>query len=53
MNFLEKTWMKKNAITANMWNLILAFAPNTTANSMKDLLKWMISVMTGANLIHD
>lgn len=21
------SWMKKNAITANMWNLILAFAP--------------------------
>ena len=41
--------MKKNAITANMWNLILASAHNTTADSMKDWLKWMIRVMTGAN----
>ena len=41
--------MKKNAITANMWNLILAFAPNITADSMKNWLKWMMSVMTGAN----
>jgi len=29
-------WMKKNAITANMWNLILAFAPNITADYMKN-----------------
>jgi len=41
--------MKKNAITANMWNLILAFAPNITADSMKNWLKWMMNVMTGAN----
>ena len=41
--------MKENAITANMWNLILAFAPNTTADSMKDWLGWMIRVMTGVN----
>jgi len=37
MNFGENiSWMKKNAITANMWNLILAFAPNITADSMKN-----------------
>ena len=41
--------MKKNATTANMRNLILAFAPNITADSMKNWLKWMMSVMTGAN----
>ena len=40
--------MKKNAITADMWNLILASAPNTTADFTKDWLEWMISVMTGA-----
>jgi len=49
MKFGEKSWMKKNAITANMWNLILAFAPNITADSMKNWLKWMMHVMTGAN----
>ena len=36
MNFWEISWMKKNAITANMLNLILAFAPNTTVDTMKD-----------------
>ena len=41
--------MKKNATTASMWNLTLAFAPNTTADCMKNWLKWMISVMNGAN----
>ena len=41
--------MKKNVITANTWNLILAFAPNTTADAMKNELKWMIHVMTGVN----
>ena len=41
--------MKKNATTASMWNLTLAFAPNTTADCMKNWLKWMISVMSGAN----
>jgi len=49
MKFGEKSWMKKNATTANMWNLILAFAPNITADSMKNWLKWMMHVMTGAN----
>jgi hypothetical protein len=36
MKFREISWMKKNAITASMWNLILAFAPNITADSMKN-----------------
>lgn len=36
MKFCEKSWMRKNAITANIWNLILVFAPNTTADSMKN-----------------
>ena len=36
MKFGEISWMKKNAITANMLNLILAFAPNTTVDTMKD-----------------
>ena len=36
MKFRKIPWMKKNAITANTWNLILAFAPNITVDSMKN-----------------
>ncbi len=43
------SWMKKNAISANMWNLIIAFSPNITADSIKNWLKWMMGAMNGEN----
>ena len=36
MKFGKIQRKKKNAITANTWNLILAFAPNITVDSMKN-----------------